>query len=118
MKISYTGKNNTNSTKLGGTAMLPIGSIVHVKGKKQKLMILNRGPEITTESKTTMYNYSGCLYPYGLDPEKVYYFNEKDIDKVVFQGYKDEEEKGFLQFYQNWLKKNEPNKKEEVTDQV
>lgn len=92
--------------------MLPIGSIVHVKGHKQKLMILNRGPEITQDGETKMYDYSACLYPYGLDPKKVYYFDEEDIEEIIFEGYRDEDEMKFLNFYKKWLEKSNTPEKE------
>lgn len=89
--------------------MLPIGSIVYLKEGTSKIMILNRGPIIPPEGngeKGTMFDYSGCLYPQGLDPNNVFYFNEENIDKVVFEGYKDEEEERFQEVYNEWLKVN------------
>lgn len=78
--------------------MLPIGSIVYLKEGTSKLMILNRGPILPSKEadrKGTMYDYSGCFYPQGLDPNNVFYFNEENIDKVLFEGFKDEEEERF-----------------------
>jgi len=50
---------------------------------------------------------SGCFYPQqGLDPTNVFYFNEENIDKVVFEGFKDEEEERFQEIYENWIKEN------------
>nr|WP_074435705.1 DUF4176 domain-containing protein [Oceanobacillus jeddahense] len=31
------------------------------------------------------------FYPQVLNPAKVYYFNEENIDKVIIEGFKDEE---------------------------
>jgi len=78
--------------------MLPIGSIVYLKEGTSKLMILNRGPILPSEdtkNKGTIYDYSGCFYPQGMDPNNVFYFNEENIDKVLFEGFKDEEEERF-----------------------
>ncbi|MEC5425181.1 DUF4176 domain-containing protein [Virgibacillus sp. C22-A2] len=89
--------------------MLPIGSIVYLKEGTSKLMILNRGPIIPPEkgdSQGVMYDYSGCLYPQGLNPTNVFYFNEENIDKVLFEGFKDEEEERFQEIYDNWMKDN------------
>lgn len=89
--------------------MLPIGSIVYLKEGTSKLMILNRGPILPSEEtngKGTMYDYTGCIYPQGLDPNNVFYFNEENIDKVVFEGYKDEEEERFQEIYDSWLEEN------------
>ncbi len=45
------------------------------------------------------FDYTGALYPQGLDPEQVYYFNDEDIDEVVFEGFKDEDEERFVKLY-------------------
>jgi len=99
--------------------MLSIGSIVYLKEGTSKLMILNRGPIVPSEEKEgtgIMYDYSGCFYPQGMDPNKVFYFNEENIDKIVFEGYKDEEEERFQEIYDHWLEENKANiKKGAVT---
>jgi hypothetical protein len=38
------------------------------------------------------FDYVGTMYPSGLASEQLCYFNEENIDKVVFEGFKDEEE--------------------------
>ncbi len=89
--------------------MLPIGSIVYLREGRSKVMILNRGPVFQAEgpeNKRTMYDYSGCLYPQGLDPTNVFYFNQENIDKVVFEGFKDEEEDRFQEVYLQWIEEN------------
>mgnify|MGYP004521727731 CR=1 FL=1 len=65
--------------------MLPIGSIVYLSEGNQKIMILNRGPLAEQHGKKVFFDYTGALYPQGLDPEQVYYFNDEDIDEVVFE---------------------------------
>jgi len=72
-----------------------------------KLMILNRGPILPsedTDGEGVMYDYSGCFYPQGLDPNNVFYFNEENIDKVLFEGFKDEEEERFQEIYDDRMK--------------
>ena len=71
--------------------MLPIGPIVCLKEGRSKIMILNRGPVIEDEKEPTLFDYSGCFYPQGLNPENVFYFNHENINEVVFEGYKDNE---------------------------
>jgi len=93
----------------GRSIMLPIGSIVYLKEGSSKLMILNRGPILPsedTDSEGIMYDYSGCFYPQGLDPNNVFYFNEENIDKVVFEGFKDEEEERFQEIYDDMIERN------------
>lgn len=88
--------------------MLPIGTIVYLTEGTSKLMILNRGPILPNEEDVNvMYDYSGCFYPQGLDANHVFYFNEENIDKVLFEGYKDEAEDRFQEIYNDWMKENE-----------
>ncbi|WP_449354444.1 DUF4176 domain-containing protein [Virgibacillus natechei] len=97
--------------------MLSIGSIVYLKEGTSKLMILNRAPILPSEeTEGIWYDYSGCSYPQGLDPNNVFYFNEENIDKVVFEGYKDEEEERFQEIYNDRMKEIKTTiKKGEVT---
>lgn len=82
--------------------MLPIGSIVYLKEGTKKVMILNRGPLIENNNMMTIFDYSGCIYPLGLVPDKVLYFNEENIDKTVFEGYYDNEEERFKELFLKW----------------
>lgn len=92
---------------MGRIILLPIGSIVYLKEGTSKLMILNRGPLLPSdEDKGVLYDYSGCLYPQGLDANNVFYFNNENIDKVIFEGFKDEEEERFQEIYNDWIKEN------------
>lgn len=83
--------------------MLSIGSIVYLKEGSQKIMVLNRGPVLKENDEKVLYDYSGCKFPNGLNPEEVLYFNQENIDKVVFAGYTDEEQERFDDLYNEWL---------------
>ena len=85
--------------------MLPIGSIVFLKEGSQKLMILNRGPIIMMDEQKTMFDYSACRYPIGFVEEQTFYFNQENIDEVVFEGYTDGDEERFQTLYQEMLDK-------------
>ncbi|EJO5346908.1 DUF4176 domain-containing protein [Clostridium botulinum] len=87
--------------------MLPIGTIVYLKEGTQKLMILNRGAIIETEGEKQIFDYSACLYPQGLISENIFYFNEENIDKVLFEGYKDPEEERFKEVLCDWKREHE-----------
>lgn len=90
-----------------GIPLLPIGSIVYLHEGTTKLMIVNRGPILPSDDgDRVMYDYTGCMYPEGLDANNVFYFNNENIDKVVFEGYTDEEEERFLELYEELLEKN------------
>ncbi|MGM0332989.1 DUF4176 domain-containing protein [Enterococcus sp. AZ050] len=86
--------------------MLPIGSIVYLSEGNQKMMILNRGALVEQDGNKVVFDYTGAIYPTGLDPEQVYYFNDEDVDEVIFEGFKDDDEKRFVQLYDKWRKNN------------
>ena len=71
--------------------LLPIGSVVLLKGAKTKLMITGR--ILASDNNDRIYDYSGCLYPFGVtDNEGFYFFNRDDVERVYFIGFQDEEE--------------------------
>ncbi|AUW96359.1 DUF4176 domain-containing protein [Streptococcus pluranimalium] len=86
--------------------MLPIGSIVYLKEGSRKLMVLNRGALLEQSGEKLLFDYSGCIYPVGLDAEQILYFNEENIDKVVYEGFKDDEETRYQELYTEWLDNN------------
>lgn len=84
--------------------LLPLGSIVLLEEGLQKLVVVGRGA-VYTEQQTgqdTFADYMAVLYPTGLNPETTIFFNHENIDKVVFEGYSDDEEKRFLEVYAEW----------------
>ncbi|SDC36600.1 hypothetical protein SAMN05421663_102204 [Terribacillus halophilus] len=87
--------------------MLPIGSIIYLNEGTSKLMILNRGPIIEHNGEQKMFDYSACVYPQGLVADSVLYFNEENIDEVIFEGFKDSDEDRFHSLYKQWLEENE-----------
>ncbi|MBO1002268.1 DUF4176 domain-containing protein [Pseudogracilibacillus auburnensis] len=86
--------------------MLSIGSIVYLKEGTSKLMILNRGPMIKMNEEELMFDYSGCIYPQGLVPDNVFYFNHENIDEVIFEGYRDADEERYQKLYRDWTTEN------------
>lgn len=68
---------------------LPVGSVVLLKGAKKRLMIIGR----IQVCDRKIYKYSGVLYPEGyLGDDKLYVFNEEDVDVLYYKGMQDEEE--------------------------
>lgn len=84
--------------------METIGSIIYLKEGSQKLMIINRGPIIEMDNQRYIFDYSACKYPVGVVEDEIYYFNEENIDKVIFEGYSDEDETRFQELYEDMLK--------------
>lgn len=75
---------------------LPIGSVVLLKGGSKKVMI-NGYCQVTGEKPDKIFDYRGCPYPEGLlDDKGVALFDNDQIDKVCFEGLKNEDSIDFL----------------------
>lgn len=62
---------------------LPVGTVVKIKEKKEKLIIIGRN--ILINDKT--YDYSCVIYPYGYYQElELIYCNDIDVEEVIFMG--------------------------------
>ena len=71
--------------------LLPIGSVVLLKGGEKRIMICGRIQAKAGEN--IIYDYSACYYPQGIvDPTAMFFFNREAIDKVFFVGCQDREE--------------------------
>lgn len=83
--------------------LLPIGSVVILKGGLRKLMII--GIKIATEEDPNNYfDYMGVLYPEGfLGDEGHFLFNHSDINDIIFTGYSNPEREEFLDFLESNL---------------
>lgn len=74
--------------------MLPIGSVVCMKGTDTLLMIMGCN-QVNSVTKR-LYDYSAVLFPMGfIDSRHVYMFDHEDIDRVYAVGYLDEESRAF-----------------------
>ncbi len=79
--------------------LLPVGSVVLLKGGEKRVMICGRIQ--TRAGSTDIYDYSACLYPEGIvDPKSMFFFNRDSIEKVFFLGFQDTEE---LEFQEKFL---------------
>lgn len=73
--------------------ILPIGSVVVLKGEKQyKVMIFARYMVTNFWDGPRYYEYGGCFYPEGLVTDKLVNFNFEDIEEVLHEGFIDEDE--------------------------
>ncbi|WEV56421.1 DUF4176 domain-containing protein [Ligilactobacillus acidipiscis] len=84
--------------------LLPLGSIVYLEEGTVKLMVVGRGAVFNDDGGDKYSDYVGVEYPSGIDPENALFFNNDDIDKIVFRGYEYDEEERYLEVYQNWEK--------------
>ena len=78
--------------------LLPVGSVVLLKGATKKLMITGIKP-VREEEPEVVYDYIGVYYPEGyLSPDYNFLFNHSDINDVVFTGYSNPEREAFIEF--------------------
>lgn len=84
--------------------ILPIGSVIKLKRGDQKLMIITRTPLYNNQGTIGYFDYSGCIYPIGQIDQQMYFFNEEDIEKIYFEGYRDESEEEFCNLYKANIK--------------
>ena len=71
--------------------LLPIGSVVLLKGGEKRLMICGRIQ--TRAGSDKVYDYSACLYPEGITgPAGMYFFDREAVETVFFIGFQDKEE--------------------------
>lgn len=76
--------------------LLPVGSVVLLRGGIKKLMIIGVMP-IIKEPEIKLYDYVGVLYPEGFLNNQTgnYLFNHSDINDIVFLGYQNLEQEVF-----------------------
>lgn len=76
--------------------LLPLGSIIKVKGSEKEIMITGFYQIQVADSNQEIFDYIGCLWPEGIvDTDQNLFFNNVDIDKVLFKGFVNEEEDVF-----------------------
>lgn len=83
-------------------SVLPLGSIVMLKGATKKLMVYGRFQMNAIDD--TMFDYVGCMYPEGnLSAECTFLFNESDIQEIIFEGFTDEDDEKYIKAVQEAL---------------
>ena len=88
-------------------AYLPLGSIVILNGGVQKVVINARGLVTAATNPPGYFDYGGSLYPQGIIGDQILYFNHKDIAKVVFEGFSDDDDKMMVDNINEWFEKSE-----------
>lgn len=77
--------------------MLPLGSIIILKGNTKKMMIISRVIAVPVKGSIYRFDYGACLYPEGVVGENLIYFNHEDIFKIVQEGYTNDENELMLE---------------------
>lgn len=81
--------------------LLPIGSVVLLRGAKKKLMIFGVR-QMNTESRKE-FDYIAVLYPEGnVGGKSQVMFNHEDIEDVFYRGYEDAERMEFISKLQRY----------------
>ena len=71
--------------------ILEIGTVVYLKKGIKKVMIIGRMVGREIDNKRQFNDYVGVFYPEGLIRQEVLFFNNENIDKVLYHGYSDED---------------------------
>lgn len=72
--------------------LLPIGTVVRLHNGTIDVMIIGRFPLYNQEGTIGYFDYVACLYLTGAANEELLYFNQENIEKVIFEGYHSEKE--------------------------
>ncbi len=74
---------------------LPIGSVVTLKDKSKKVMIIGYA-SVDSDKLDQIYDYCACLFPEGIiRTDQNLLLNHEDIEEIISLGYVDEEQKDF-----------------------
>lgn len=84
--------------------ILSIGTVVRLKNGKRKLMITSRTPLANENGIIGYFDYGGCLFPEGQINQQTYFFNNDDIDEILYEGYYDELEEIYRKRYKKEIK--------------
>lgn len=75
--------------------LLPIGSVVLLTGSVKKVMIIGVCQK-GGKNPDAIWDYTGVLFPEGfIAPDKMFMFNNDQIDQIFALGYQDEEQMEF-----------------------
>jgi hypothetical protein len=75
--------------------MLPIGTVVLLKGAINKLLIIGRAIE---DEDGVYHDYISVVYPEGYSAEKLFIFDNEDIAEVIQKGFSDHEETEYMEY--------------------
>lgn len=94
---------------MNGNGLLPLGTVVYLKEGTYKVMIVGQGPVFDDDDlgREVYTDYMGIGYPDGFDPDQALFFNDNQIDEVIFRGYEDEEAARYSTVYSQWKKETD-----------
>jgi len=87
--------------------ILPLGTVVKVKKGVQELMIIGRAQLYNSGGTIGYFDYAAVLYPQGIISNSQFlFFNDEDVEEVVFEGYRNEAEIAFAESYEESVGKS------------
>lgn len=88
--------------------ILPLGTVVKLEKGDMLLMIVGRAQLFNNEGTIGYFDYSALAYPQGVVAEQEFaFFNDEDIDKILFEGYRNDQEIEFANAYEENIAKVE-----------
>lgn len=79
--------------------LLPIGSVVLLKGGVKKLMVIGIMVRTEEDGEEKSYDYIGVVYPEGyISNDTMILFQHDQINDVIFTGYHNPERDTFIHF--------------------
>lgn len=85
----------------------PIGTIVKLHDSNITIMITSLLPLCNNNGQIGYFDYAACMYPYGLTGKDSLFFNEEDIETVIFTGYENDDHLKFKEQIDKQLQKVE-----------
>lgn len=76
--------------KMSEQKILPLGSVVKLNGSEQKFMIVSRGMILNVEGEKKYVDYGACIFPEGVEGDRLIYFNHAEIAEIQYKGFTDE----------------------------
>lgn len=103
-------------------SLFPLGSVVKLKKAKNDIWVMITDKYVKSNHLKRFVEYSGVVYPDGQIEDMEIYFNSEDIQKILFEGYKDSNEVEYFnklkkEYSDNNIQKISLNELEGVIDQ-
>ncbi|MCK1189278.1 DUF4176 domain-containing protein [Streptococcus uberis] len=81
---------------------LSLGSIVTLNDGIINLLIVSRQPVTVIDGTTCYFDYAAVSQITGLTDEKIIFFNNENIEEVIFEGYYGPDEEKIIKSMENW----------------
>ena len=81
--------------------LLPIGTVVLLKGGTKKLMITGYSSKDPDSGK--IFDYNSCIFPEGIMEEVYSLFNHNQIEEIFYKGLENDESKDYVNKVESML---------------